>query len=65
MTDIPNEHHNSFILNQMHGMYMTSSLKFMDEIFRLLSDLFVYQMLKNMYEFPYPNCGSVIKSQCM
>ena len=62
MTDIPNEHHNIFILNQIHDMYMTSSLKFMDEIFRLLSDLFVYQMLKNMYECPYPNCGSVIKS---
>ena len=32
-TDIPNEHHNHFILNQIQDMYITPSLKFMDEIF--------------------------------
>ena len=40
MTDKPNEHHNSFIFNQIHYMYITSPLKFMDEIFELLPNLF-------------------------
>ena len=43
--DIPNENYNHFILNQIHDMYITSPLKFMDEIFEFLTNLFVYQML--------------------
>ena len=46
MTDIPNEHHNRFVLNMIHGMYITPPLKFMDEIFEDLPNLFVDQMLK-------------------
>ena len=33
MIDIPNEHHHNFILNQIQYMYVSSPLKFMDEIF--------------------------------
>ena len=46
MTDIPNEHHNPFIFNQIHDMYITSPLHFMDEIFESFPDLFFDQMLK-------------------
>ena len=46
MTDIPNEHHNSFKLNQIHDMYMASSLKSTDRIFELLPNLFVDRILK-------------------
>ena len=46
MADIPNEHHNHCILNQIHYVYITSPLKFMDEIFESLPNLFVYQMIK-------------------
>ena len=45
ITDITNEHHGCFILNQIHEMYITSPLKFMYEICKYLSNLFVYQML--------------------
>ena len=45
MTDIPNELQNCLILNQIHYMYITSPLKFMDEIFKSLLNLFVGQML--------------------
>ena len=41
ITDKSNEHHNHFILNQIHDMYITSPLKFMDEIFESLPNLFV------------------------
>ena len=64
MTDIPNEHHNRFILNQIHDMYITSPLKFIDEIFELFPNLFVDEILK-IDECRYPNCGSVIKSKRM
>ena len=46
MTDITNDHHNCFILNQIHDMYITPPLKFMDEIFESLPNLFFDQMLK-------------------
>ena len=47
MTYITNENHNNSILNQIHDMYITSPLKFMDKIFELLTNLFVDKMLKN------------------
>ena len=64
MTDMPNEHHNSFIFNQIHDMYITSSLTFIDEIFESFQNLFLIKCLK-MDEFLYPNWGSVIKNQCV
>ena len=33
ITDIPNENHNHFTLDQISDMYITSPSKFMDEIF--------------------------------
>ena len=33
MTDIPNENHNNFILNQIPDMYITLPPKFMNETF--------------------------------
>ena len=47
MTDIPNEHHNHFILNQIQDMSITSPLKFMDETFESFPNLFVDKMIKN------------------
>ena len=46
MTDIQNEHHSRFIMNHIHAMYITPPLKFMDEIFESLPNLFVVQMIK-------------------
>ena len=46
MIDIPNEYHNHFILNQIHDMYITSPLKFIDKIFDSFSKLFVDQMVR-------------------
>ena len=63
-TDITNEHHNCFIFNQILDRFITSPLKFIDEIFESFSKLCVDQM-KKMDECPYPNCGPVIKSQFM
>ena len=64
MDDILNEHHHHFILNNIQDMYITSPLKFIDEIFELFPNLFVDEILK-IDECRYPNCGSVIKSKCM
>ena len=36
----------SFPLGHIHAMYITSPLKFMDEIFESLPNLFVVQMIK-------------------
>ena len=44
MTDIPNEHHNHLILNQIPDIYITLPLKFMDEIFESFPGLFVDRM---------------------
>ena len=46
LTDIPNKHHIGFILNDIHDMYITSTLKFTDKIFESLPNLFVDKMLK-------------------
>ena len=46
MTEIPNEHHNRFIFNQINDMYITSLVKFMNEIFESFPNLFFDQMLK-------------------
>ena len=56
MTDIPNEHHNHFISNQIQSMYMTPKLKYTCEIFEFLPNLFVDKCLK-MDECPHTNCG--------
>ena len=61
-TGIPNEHHNNFILNQIHDMYIISPLKFMDEIFESLPNLSVDKMIK-IDECPNKKYGSVIKSK--
>ena len=55
ITDMPNEHHNKFILKHIQYMYITSPLKFMYEIFESLPNLFVKKFLK-MDECSYPNC---------
>ena len=39
LTGIHNEHHNPFRLNQIHDMYITLTLKFMDEIFESFPNL--------------------------
>ena len=62
MTDTTNEYHDSLILNQIHDMHITSPLKFMAEIFESFPNLFIDHMFK-LDECPYPNCGSVIKTQ--
>ena len=49
MTDIPNEHHNIFVFNQIHEIYITSQLKFMDEIFESFPNLFLTKSLKNWW----------------
>ena len=46
MTDIPNKHHNHSILNHIQDVYIISPLKFMDEIFESLPNLFVDVMPK-------------------
>ena len=46
MTDTTNEYHDSLILNQIHDMHITSPLKFTDEIFESLPNLFVDKILK-------------------
>ena len=46
MTDIPNEHHNFFIFDQIHDMYITSPLNLMEKIFEPFPNLFVDQMFK-------------------
>ena len=46
MIDIPNKHHIGFILNDIHDIYITSTLKFTDKIFESLPNLFVDKMLK-------------------
>ena len=61
MTDTTNEHHNYFILNRIKYPYITSPLKLMDDIFESFLKLFV-DIMQKMYELPYPNCASVIKS---
>ena len=55
MTDMPYEHHNHFILNHIQDIYITSTLKFMYEIFESLPNLFVDKILK-MDECSYLNC---------
>ena len=46
MDDIPTEHHNHFILNQIQDMYIISPLKLMEWIFESLPNLFVDRMLE-------------------
>ena len=65
MTDITNRHHNHLILNQMTDFHITPPFKLMDDIFESSPKLFVDKMLKKSMNNICPNCGSVIKSQCM
>ena len=46
MADIPNEHNNNFILNQIQDMYITSLLKFMDKIYEPFPNLVIDGMIK-------------------
>ena len=39
MTDNPGRHHIGFIFNQRHGMYITSPLNILEEIFVLFPEL--------------------------
>ena len=41
LTDIPNEHKDGFILNQIHDMYIALPLKFMYENFESFPNLFL------------------------
>ena len=47
MTDIPNEHHNNFLLNQIPDFHIISPFKLCDDIFVSLPKLF-FDIMKKM-----------------